>query len=167
MRQKGRCFWIGIIFIAVFSLFLGGCANSKYKFSRRSYTSEKASTPERKGSSPLYYDFGDVLIPSEMKVDKKNSFIYRTPGFSAGLLTVKGRVEMNSLITFFDNNMAKDNWRQLSSFKSPRTIMLYQKDNRWCVISITERDFTTVAEIWVAPTMERGQQIHYNEELLK
>jgi hypothetical protein len=88
-----------------------------------------------------------------MKVDRDTSFIYRTPGFSAGVLALKGRVEMNSLIAFFENNMAKDNWRAVSSFKSPRTVMLFHKDNRWCVISITEREFNTYAEVWVAPTI--------------
>ncbi|MBW1822721.1 MAG: hypothetical protein JRI92_13440 [Deltaproteobacteria bacterium] len=65
---------------------------------------------------------------------------------------LKGRVEIGSLISFFEKNMAKDNWRLISSFKSSRTIMLFQKQNRWCVINITE-SMSTRIEIWVAPTM--------------
>jgi len=108
-------------------------------------------------SSPLYYDFGDVLIPGELKVNKSSSFIYRTPGFTAGVVALKGRVDTSSLISFFDSNMPKDGWRQVSSFRSPRTILLFQKESRWCVIIISEGTlFTTHAEVWVAPTNPMG-----------
>ena len=51
----------------------------------------------------------------------------------------------------------------ISAFKSPRTMMLFQKQTRWCVINITEGQFSTQVEIWVAPTisadgMEMGLQ---------
>jgi hypothetical protein len=47
--------------------------------------------------------------------------------------------------------MAKDNWRILGSFKSsPLSIMLFQKENRSCMIKIIE-EFYTHVEIWVAP----------------
>ncbi len=101
---------------------------------------------------PIYYDFGDVRLPEELKVDEKSSFVYRTSGFSSGLLVLEGRVELYSLITFFENSMSTDNWKFVSSFKSPRTLMLFQKESRWCVINITERNISTLVEIWVAPT---------------
>lgn len=88
-----------------------------------------------------------------MKVDEKSTFVYRTPAFTSGVLSVKGRVEINSLITFFENNMEKDNWKLISTFKSPRTMMLFQKENRWCVIHIYDKEFSTYSEIWVAPTV--------------
>jgi hypothetical protein len=59
---------------------------------------------------------------------------------------------MTSLSAFFENNMSKDNWQPVSSFKSPRTIMLFHKENRWCIINISEKEFSTHVEIWVAPT---------------
>ena len=101
--------------------------------------------------TPLYYDFDDVLVPSELKVDRKRSFVYHTDEFTAGVLVLTGRVELNSLIGFFETNMAKDNWRLLSSFKSPRTILFFTKANRSCIINITEERFSTQVEIWVAP----------------
>ena len=115
-------------------------------------------TPKDKGKVPLYYDFGDVLVPSEMKLQKDKTFVFRTTGLSAGVLVFKGRVEINSLIAFFENNMTKDNWKPVSSFKSSRTFMLYEKKSRWCVIRITENEFSTSAEIWVAPTIPAPEQ---------
>jgi hypothetical protein len=118
---------------------------------------KEESAENKKGPVPLYYDFGDVLIPSELKVQRQNSYVFRTPGLSAGVLSFKGRVEVNSLIIFFENNMVKDNWKPVGSFKSPRSILLYQKENRWCVISISENDFTTDVEIWVAPIIAESK----------
>ena len=153
MRRKRKSIrrWIGIG-MAVMLLVIGGCAGSRIKGGGAA-----PSVQKDKGPVPLYYDFGDVLVPSELKIDKDASFVFRTPGYSAGVMALKGRVESNSLINFFDNNMAKDNWKLVSYFKSRRTIMLFNKENRWCVINITEGDFTTNTEIWVSPTtLETG-----------
>ena len=102
-------------------------------------------------NAPLYYDFGDVLVPRELELNAKASFVYHSSGFTAGVLIFESKVERVSLIEFFDNNMAKDNWRAVSAFKSPRTLLLFQKENRWCVINITDNNWDTMVEIWVAP----------------
>jgi hypothetical protein len=131
----------------------GGCSSLSKK-------DDKATAPASKSSSAVaaqYYDFGDVLVPKELKVDKKSSFIYQTSGFSAGVLVLKGRIETSSLISFFETNMAKDNWNNISSFKSERTMLLFQKTHRWCVMSITDEAFNTYVEIWVAPTTKDPQ----------
>jgi len=120
--------------------------------SERSNSDSYEAIRQKNKKGPLYYDFEDVLIPRELKVDQKSSFIYNTAGFSAGVLVLKGRVELGSLVSFFEKNMAKDNWRLISSFKSSRTIMLFEKQNRWCVINITE-GISTRTEIWIAPTL--------------
>ncbi len=131
-------------------LAISGCTALETKSSE---PSPAASATKDEGPVPLYYDFGDVLVPSELKINKKTSFVFQTPGLSAGVLSLKGRVEGSSLIAFFENNMAKDAWKKVSSFKSPRTILMFQKENRWCVINITDGDFNTSVEIWVAPMM--------------
>jgi hypothetical protein len=102
-------------------------------------------------NAPLYYDFGDVLVPRELNLDARSSFVYHTSEFTAGVLVFEAKVERTSLIEFFDNNMAKDNWQAVSAFKSPRTLLLFKKENRWCVINITDGGWDTMVEIWVAP----------------
>jgi hypothetical protein len=69
------------------------------------------------------------------------------------VLSLEGRVDSTSLIAFFESNMAKDNWQAVSSFKSPRSILMFRKESRWCVINITEKTLGTYVEIWVAPTI--------------
>jgi len=106
---------------------------------------------KKKAPKPVYYDFGDVLVPKELKYLSDQSFVQRRPDFPAGLLTFKGRVDRNSLMNFFDVNMTKDNWQPVMSSKTSRAIMLFQKQNRRCVIRIDEGTFVTYVEIWVAP----------------
>ncbi len=151
--RRGRTVLLGVGIMAVFFLLISGCAGLE---SKKGGPSTRAAREKDKGPTPIYYEFGDVLIPSELELVKKSSFVFQTPGFSAGVLSLKGRIEISSLISFFENNMAKDNWRPVSSFKSTRTIMLFKKENRWCIISITE-DYNTYVEVWVAPTINEAE----------
>ena len=140
---------IGVI--TAFFLLISGCTTTQ---SGQSGTLPTLAAKKDKSQAHLYYDFEDVLLPKQMKLDKKSSFVLKTPGVSAGVLVLKGWIDVNSLIKFFENNMAKDNWNLLTSFKSSRTIMLFKKETRWCVINITDREFGgTHVEIWVAPTL--------------
>jgi len=145
-RTRTALAFIGIM--AAFFVLVNGCAGSK-----SSKKDSESSTKEQKekGTYPLYCDFGDVLVPGELKVEKKLTFVLETSGFIAGVNAYKGRVKVDSLIKFFKSSMAKDNWMMLGSFKSsPLTIMLFQKENRSCMIKIIE-NFNTCVEIWVAP----------------
>ncbi len=145
-RARSILAFIGVI--TAFFVLVNGCAVFKpSKKDSKSLTNEQ----KKRGYYPLYSDFGDVLVPSELKVDKELTFIFETSGFIAGVNAYKGRVKVDSLIKFFKSSMAEDNWRILGTFKSfPRSIMLFQKENRNCMIKITER-FNTYVEIWVAP----------------
>ena len=159
MKKTEKLLWIKLcmVLLSVLCVFFSGClAVSKYQKKAVSGKSAKI-TKNSKKPAPLYYDFGDVLIPSELKINRRASFVYETSGFAAGVLVLSGRVELNSLIAFFTNNMAKDNWKMISSIKSARTLMLFKKESRWCVITVLEKDlFNTEVEIWVAPTMSSG-----------
>ena len=103
---------------------------------------------------PDVREFDDVLIPREMDIDKDSSAIYRREGMSAGLLRLSGRVEMSSLMRYFQNNMANEGWRPISQFRSPHSLMLFQKGNRMAVIAIEDDNFQTFADVWVVPMNE-------------
>jgi hypothetical protein len=148
--RRCRVFWGAFILFFVLTI-SAGCARLR---GNTADLQETEARQEEAEPGPLYYDFGDVLVPLELKVDKNKSFVYHAPGFTAGVLALSGHVDVNSLIRFFENNMAKDNWRLVSSFKSPRTVMFFSKANRLCIVSITEKHFKSEVEIWVAPTTE-------------
>ncbi len=150
--RQYRFFTLVLTLLVVFAMF-AGCARLK---NARTKKAKPVATATKKSEAPepLYYDFGDVLVPSELKEDRNRSFVYHAPGFTAGVLVLTGRVETNSLIRFFENNMAKDNWQLVGVFRSPRTIMFFNKVTRSCIVNITEKRSKTEVEIWVAPTME-------------
>ena len=141
---------IGII--TAFCVLFNGCANLKF-----SKNDSKSSTKEQKvkETHPLYRDFGDVLVPSELTINKELTFVFETSGFITGVNAYNGRVKVDSLIKFFKSSMVKDNWRILGTFKSsPISIMLFQKENRSGMIKIIENLFNVQVEIWVAPRID-------------
>ena len=101
---------------------------------------DTASSPKTKETTAVYLDFEDILIPLELTVDQNRTVIVSTPGFTSGILALKGRVDRNSLFNFFGTNMQKDNWNVISQIKSPgTTIMVFQKSSRTAVITIPGR----------------------------
>lgn len=140
--NRGKLNLMGIVMVSIFLLSVFGC---------QTITSKRSESKQK--STAVYYDFGDILIPKELKVVQKLSFIYRTAGLTSGVLTLEGRVEVTSLIAFFENNMAKDNWQEVVEFKSPRNLLLFKKENRWAVLNIEEKEWKSYVEIWVAPTI--------------
>jgi len=144
-RQYPFISWSTVVFLTIL-IFLSGCAGLDVL--------STSSNPSEEASIPLYRDFEDVAIPRELKEDKKSTYIIESAGYRSGILALKGRVERNTLIDFFKDNMAKDNWKAVTSFKTPdRAIMLFQKENRWCMINITEKEIYTYVEVGVVPTM--------------
>ncbi|MCD4777493.1 MAG: hypothetical protein K8R12_00830, partial [Desulfobacterales bacterium] len=112
-RIRTALAFIGIM--TAFFVLINGCAGLK-----SSKKDSESSTKEQKekGTYPLYCDFGDVLVPGELKIEKKLTFIFETSGFITGVNAYKGRIKVDSLIKFFKSSMANDNWRILGSFKS-------------------------------------------------
>ncbi len=108
-----------------------------------------ASMPASEELDSYYYDFDDVRIYNELKMDAKESFVIETPGTKSGVLVFDGSVERLSLTDFFVNQMRRDGWTMRSAFKSPRTILIFEKPGKFGVISITDERFNTHVEIWV------------------
>ncbi len=128
-----------------------GCSAFKSKKAPSTGPTGSRVAPQAKN---IYLDFGDVLLPRQLKVDRDDSFVFSTSGFTAGLLSLRGNVEVNSLLTYFENKMPVDGWQKISAIKSSRSMLLFKKQARWCVISITEGSLNTNVKIWVAPTMD-------------
>ena len=102
-----------------------------------------------------YWDFDDVLVPSTMKLEKDKSMIFNSDGYKGGLLVFNDNVELNSLVNFFMISMTKDNWLHKASFKYPNVAMFFAKQDRTCIIQISESSFSTTVSIWVAPTVAK------------
>ena len=140
-----------VLLLAILLLVGAGCAAMQKSQDTPEETDDQKS--EVKGPVPIYYDFVDVLIPAELSLVKKSSFVYSTPSFSAGVLVFEGYVDGESLVNFFTTNMAKDGWTLKSSFRYRRVILSFEKEERSCLVSVAEFPLKTWVEIWVAPQM--------------
>ena len=150
VREVGsnRTIWVTIVISALCIFFAAGCSQMSGK------RGDSVTGPVvEKETGPLPSDFEDIRIPRELKENTDATFFMQASGFSAGVLSLKGRVDGSSLIAFFKNQMERDNWQLVSFFRSMRTLMMFKKENRWCVINISEKEIFTYVEIWVAPTI--------------
>lgn len=140
------------IFILTITLFLfSGCSNSMFSGagSKKTVTAKSSSQP-----NAVYYDFDDILVPRDMKIDNSSTVVVSTPGQTSGIITLKGRVDRTSLLKFFNVNMQKDNWTIVSQIRSPAaTILVFQKVSRWAVITLRDKEYYTYAEIGVASSV--------------
>jgi len=130
---------LAIIF-CIITLMLSGCMKAQ--------KGGTPSLPEKKGGGS-YYDFEDILIPSDLSLDKKNSLVFTAGRSKVGILLFSGPVEPASLAAFFQNNMQKDGWSLKSSFKYRQYLLIFLKEERTCVITITEKTFSTMVEVRV------------------
>jgi hypothetical protein len=125
-------------------------------------------SPESKKRTAVYYDFEDVLIPVELQVLQDKSMIVSTPGFTSGILMLRGRVERRSLINFFNNNMVKDNWAMVSQIASPNmAILVFEKSIKSAVISIKSEHLYTYVEVGVAARVNQGRLPDNTDALLE
>ena len=141
--------WIGVVLFLI-----SGCSTLKGKDEGNASTDTVAAAPAvtAQEAGPIYLDFGDVMLPRELKADKKESFVMNTAGMTSGVLVMSGGVDANSLVSFFESKMPVDGWSKVGSFRSARSLLLFEKATRWCAIAITDGQFSTKVEIWVAPT---------------
>lgn len=149
--KRDTIFYLQIISIALISCFLiSGCGNSLFSGSNKKTTSTAKASSQ---PNAVYYDFDDILVPRDMKIDNSSTVVVSTPGHTSGIITLKGRIDKDSLLKFFNSNMQKDNWSIISQIRSPTaTILIFQKVSRWAVISLRDREYYTYAEIGVAPS---------------
>ncbi|NCC24787.1 MAG: hypothetical protein EOM25_06250 [Deltaproteobacteria bacterium] len=113
-----------------------------------------AGTPVEQGrdnAPTAYFDFDDVLIPTEMSIVPKTSLLIETPHVKAGVVNFEGRVEPISLFNFFVVNMPKDGWQLRSYIKYGRYILVFEKTDRDCIITINESALKTSMEVWITP----------------
>ena len=139
-----KTFIIGMVFVLLAAL--AACATLSEKD-----TSEDADKSQKAESPGAYQDFDDVLIPKEMKLNDKDSFVFETPQFKTGVLIYTGRVDHVSLANFFETSMVNDNWRLRSKMKYGRTILVFEKPDRDCIINIIDQAFKTTLEVYLAP----------------
>lgn len=146
---------LSLLVTLIASIVLTACSGIK----AQKKTSPSDQTPQQMSAkeTTIYYDFGDILLPNQLSINNNKTFVMSASGLTAGVLSLKGRVEINSLLSFFESKMPIDGWTLENKFRGLRNMLLFTKQNRNCVITIDEGRLNTLVEIWVAPTVRETE----------
>ena len=132
----------GMLFIllSLMALTLGGCAEL---FS--------SSSSGQEGTAEVYYaDFPDVPIPSEMELRAGSSQVSKSAnGGVFGYLEFSGSVAWDSLVNACASNLTRDGWSVMGLFRGERSLIVADKMDRVCVISVVDGFPSTTMHVWV------------------
>lgn len=133
--------------------YFGGSSNAPPNPVSQSQSQSQASNG---ANAPVYYDFADIPIPPELKLVRSDSYVFQAGPLKAGMLTLKGRVEISSLVNYFTAAMPRQGWTSRGGFRYRRSVLIYEKPNKTCVIDLRSSTFYTYVEIYVAPNEDTG-----------
>lgn len=100
---------------------------------------------------PVFYDFPDIPTPQELELQSKESYVIQSGALRTGILTLRGRVDLNSLISFFQMAMPRESWKPKGYFRYQRSVLIFEKPDKTCVIRLYEDIIYTYVEIFVTP----------------
>lgn len=113
-----------------------------------------AITGHSGSSEPYYYaEFEDIPIPSELGRVKETTIITTPGGVKTGLQVFKGRVEMGSLNSAMVGYLQREGWELRSSTRGARSLLLFEKQDRYCTIYILDGWFYTEMQVYVSPKL--------------
>ncbi len=141
------------IILLVLILFVAGCANMRGKSENDAAFQPLDLPPESEAVTHIYYDFDDIPIPREMKINPKDSILFESQNIRSGMLNFTGRVDSDSLFNYFQISMANEGWRLLNSIKYSTYMLAFDKPDRLCIIRIVPRQFTSELQIWISPKL--------------
>ena len=103
------------------------------------------------GTKARFLDFNDIPIPPELDVQSKNSYVFQSGQMKAGFLTLRGRVDSNSVMNFFVSALPREGWRLKGQFRYNRSLLIFDKPDKTCVILMKEETYYTYVDIYVSP----------------
>lgn len=123
---------------------ISGC-----NYFNRSDEEMKPEAAIEEGNRPFYAkDFKDILIPDGLKLDRKNSMHTRSQTFNGGILNYEGRLDVTSLLEFFENSMGNSGWQLVGTIKSEKSLLIFVKANKTCMITVADSKFNLNSEVY-------------------
>jgi hypothetical protein len=68
-----------------------------------------------------------------------------------GFLTLRGRVDPSSVMNFFESALPREGWKLKGEFRYNRSLLIFDKPDKICVILMKEDTYYTYVEIYVSP----------------
>jgi len=111
-----------------------------------------SSPPTYYGPRPQFYDFPDIPVPGELDLISHESYVFQYGQLRAGVLSLRGRVDLNSVINFFQVAMPRESWKAKGGFRYKRSVLIFEKPDKTCIIHLYENVFYCYVNIYVAPS---------------
>ena len=151
-----KCSNLTKVLVLICLLVFAGCSSHSNgpppnPVSQPSQPGSYSAQPASSGPKPIFLDFPDVPIPTELKLASKDSYVTQAGPLKTGLLVLKGRLDINSLINFFQMAMPREGWKPKGMFRYRRSVLIFDKPDKSCVILMREASYYTYVEIYVAP----------------
>lgn len=140
--------------MALSLVILSGCGGMSNPFSSDSGNSAEAAAPDY-----YYGEFSDVPVPSSMKKDGEATTIQPAAGVKSGGQSFKGRVELSSLNDFMINAMTREGWSFQAAFRSTKSVLVFEKNDKYCIIYTTDGPINTGMHVVVAPKVASSGSI--------
>lgn len=105
------------------------------------------------GTKTRFLDFNDIPIPPELDVQSKDSYVFQSGQVKMGFLTLRGRVNSNSVMDFFISALPSQGWRLKGQFRYNRSLLIFDKPDKTCVILMNEKTYYTYVNIYVSPVV--------------
>ncbi len=129
-------------------------------------TSCAAHSEGQKGKAPVssapparpvlqYTDFPDLVLPNELEIIREKTLIVKTPTYVGGLIMARGRVTVESLVTFFERQLTARGWREMGSIRYKNTLLAFKRPNGSCFIYISSSSFGNLeVKIWASESLK-------------
>ncbi len=154
---------IKVLLVSMLAMQLFACVGTKSPSPDEAIVSNAGAVESYEEFVP-YTEFDDIAVPNELSRVPERTFIYENSEFKTGMIVMKGRVENQSLIDFFVNQMAKDNWTKESSIISSMSTIVFKKPYKSCMIRISDGSYNTEVEIYAvelkAESLRDGGGVH-------
>ncbi|MEN6440159.1 MAG: hypothetical protein ABFD97_16415 [Syntrophobacter sp.] len=156
IRKISGRFWV-VFACSIFLLALYGCNRSSSPPPNPVAQQPSSPPPPPVQSSaptpprPQFLDFPDIPIPTELDLRADDSYVFQAGNMKTGILTLRGRVDINSLISFFTMALPREGWKPRGQFRYKRSALIFEKPEKTCVILVHEGPIYTYVEIYVAP----------------
>ncbi len=87
-----------------------------------------------------------------MTLQAADSHVYPSGQGKAGLQVFRGRVELASLVRFFQLGLPHHGWTPKGELHRYESLLIFEKADKTCVIELYHDLFSVYAKIWVIPT---------------
>lgn len=135
---------LGGVLISLMFVFAGCAAQNQS-------SGGKISPPPKSRPVLKYTDFPNLVLPSGMEIVKEKTMVVKTPDFVAGVITLKGRVTQESVVTFFEKQLLARGWEKVGSIRYKNTLLAFRRPKGSCFVYIEETGLGSVkVKIWAS-----------------